>query len=178
MMALMLAACQAGTVRADNPEDRPVTKSTTARGTDGGALDDWPRVLGALAVVVALILLARYFLRRAGGTKRTGAKGGPVETLWRTSLSMKHQLFLIRAGRRVLFVGAGPQGVTTLCELTDPQEIGELLASIEQEMGDSFMAELAKQKGRLAEKETSSAVRSLAEKIRAQADQEEQENKK
>ena len=75
-------------------------------------------------------------------------------------------------------MGAGPQGMTTLCELTDPKEIAELLASIEQGMGDSFIATMEKQKGRFAEKETSSAVRSLTDKIRAQADQEEQENKK
>ena len=97
VMVLVLAASHVGTARADNPEERSINnRNTTSQSKDTGVLDDWPRVLGALAVVVALILLARYFLRRAGGAKRAGTKGGPVETLWRTSLSMKHQMFVVR----------------------------------------------------------------------------------
>jgi flagellar biogenesis protein FliO len=52
------------------------------------------------------------------------APAGAVQVVGRVSLSPRHSVFLVKVGRRVLVVGAGPQGPPALiAELEDlPQE--------------------------------------------------------
>ena len=62
----------------------------------------------------------------AVATRRLGPRAAPaaVQVVGRVSLSPKHSVYLLRVGRRVLVVGAGPQGPPALItELEDvPQE--------------------------------------------------------
>jgi len=98
---------------------------------DGGGPSIWPWVqtVGALAVVVGLIFALRHVLRRLGpvGAIRRGA--GPVEVIMRSNLSPRERVYLVRMGERVLLVGSGPAGLTTLCEVSDAEEAARLLAS-------------------------------------------------
>ena len=106
-----------------------------ARGAEGrrisqrsGSVWGWVRTLGALAAVVALIFLVRIVLRRLGPGARTRPLPDAVEVLARTTVSARQQLLLVRLGRRLVLVGCGPEGMTTLSEVTEPEEVSALLA--------------------------------------------------
>ncbi|MDY6913677.1 MAG: flagellar biosynthetic protein FliO [Planctomycetota bacterium] len=122
-------------------------------GRDGGpAVWPWLQTVLALAVVIVLIFLARWLLRRVGAVTGTGRSAGLIEVLARSSLSPRHQLFLVRLGQRLILVGAGPQGgLAALTEITDQAEVSRLV-------------EVARGGGR---PEVDSSVREVAQKIRS-----------
>jgi flagellar biogenesis protein FliO len=82
--------------------------------------DHWGAGTACLAVVLAIGGGVGLAARRLGPRTPTAA----VEVVGRVSLSPKHSVYLLRVGRRVLVVGAGPQGPPALItELVDePQE--------------------------------------------------------
>lgn len=95
-------------------------------GAAGGSGQAWLTTVAAMAVVVVAIFLTRWLVRRLGGTPGTSA--GCAEVLDRTMLSPRHHLHVVRLGRRVVLVGTGPQGLTTLSEITDSEDVAELVA--------------------------------------------------
>jgi flagellar biogenesis protein FliO len=118
----------------------PPGRTTQPVGTEGGTirrdgmspLADWGRTIVALAVVLLIILGLRLVLKKFARPV-AGPRGGAVEVLSRTSLQPRHHLLLVRLGRRLLLVGAGPAGFSTLAEVNDPEEVAELS---EAAMGD------------------------------------------
>jgi len=139
---------------------RPTTQPTTQGGSadiskrmvgpsDGkkigtqqqGPWEQWGRTLLALAVVVALIFVARIMLRRfspVSGPRRREV----LDVLARATVSPRHQLLLVRAGRRVVLVGQGPASLTTLSEIKDTEEVAALIeavagAGLNKKAGDS-----------------------------------------
>ena len=116
-----------------------VEERTVSRG--GGAEDrrlgdgpsrpgGWAQTILALAAVIGLIFLARYLLRRVGSSSPALGGGGPIRVLARANLSPKERLLLVRMGGRVLLLGSAPGGLTTLSEVTDPDEVSELLEQV------------------------------------------------
>ena len=99
-------------------------------GGRGSDLGDWWQTAAALAIVVGLIFLVRYVLRRLGGLAKPGRKSTAMEVLARQSLSGRHQLYLVRVGRRVLLIGAGTEGLSTLAEVRDDAEARQLLRQL------------------------------------------------
>ena len=94
-----------------------------------GPWEQWGRTLLALAVVVALIFAARIMLRRfspVSGPRRREV----LDVLARATVSPRHQLLLIRAGRRVVLVGQGPASLTTLSEIKDTEEVAALIEAV------------------------------------------------
>lgn len=78
--------------------------------------------LGTVGIALALALFGGISL----ATRRYLPQhaSGPLRVVGRTSLSPKHTVYLLKAGDRVLIVGAGPQGAPSLLgELTDPAEV-------------------------------------------------------
>ena len=149
--ALLITAvvlCASARGQTSRPTSQPTSQPTTQGGTgetskrligpsDGnrikaepqGPWEQWGRTLGALAVVVALILVARIALKRfspVSGPRRREA----LDVLARTSVSSRHQLLLVRVGRRVVLVGQGPSSLTTLSEVTDTQEVAALIEAV------------------------------------------------
>lgn len=186
LVAVVLTLTLTGPVWAQSsPEENLVRKggatTTTAPAGSGNFLDGLPRMVVSLAVVVGLIYLARFLLRKAGRSGKLKSATGPVEIIWRSNLTLKQQLILARMGRRLLLIGAGPGGLTTLSELSDPEEITDLLASIEQGKADSFTNMLASKAGQYVQPGATKqgpphrddggaageAARRLAEKLRA-----------
>jgi flagellar biogenesis protein FliO len=169
--AMVLATCLgAGSLRAQEAESRPFMTPTTSRPSsfDG----QWGRVLLSLAVVAGLIVLARVVLKRVNPSAMMAGRCGAMEVLARSTLSMKHQLVLVRLGRRVLLLGAAPQGLCTLCELTDPAEIAQVLDTLHKGGGDEFLKQV-QAKSQQFEQASADApspeagpVRRLSDKIR------------
>lgn len=96
-------------------------------------LTDYPRVLGALAAVVGLILLLRWcggrFVPAAGGRRSSRA----VEVLGRSPLSPKQQVMLLRVGRRLIVVGESGSQLSCLCDITDPDEVAALVGQLQED---------------------------------------------
>jgi flagellar biogenesis protein FliO len=104
-------------------EARRVGRKATS---DGG----WWKTLGALAVVVAAIFVVRIVLRRLAGTGGMHRHGQPIEVLARATIGARQQVALVRLGRRLVLVGSGPSGMSPLAEVSDPQEVADLLEQV------------------------------------------------
>jgi len=141
--AAMSATSRPATSRAATTTSGPTTRDREARGLQdsgvGGVegrpvgpgtsdLGGWVRTLGALAVVVVLIFVVRLLLRRFAPARTSGALPGAIEVVARSSLSSRHRLYLVRLGQRLVLVGSGPEGLATLSEVTDPDEVSRLSA--------------------------------------------------
>ncbi len=85
--------------------------------------------LGALAVVLALIGLFFFLLRRGIGPART-VDADLLKVVSRCTLGQKHSVALLQCGRRFILVGLSPEGVNTLSELTESEETTEIAARV------------------------------------------------
>ena len=87
-------------------------------------------VLGLLLGFAAILVAAYWAAKIAGGKLGSSFKGavrgqpGPVEILGRTPIGQDRFLLVVRAGGKVLLLGATPQNIQTLCEL-DPEGFPE-----------------------------------------------------
>jgi hypothetical protein len=122
----------------------PAAKSGAGR---GGVL--WP-LAGVLTLVVIAGAGARALARRSGGLGAAlGAGGrapaGVLEILGRYPAARGATLVLLKLDRRVLLLsqsaggrlGAGA-GFSTLCEVTDPEEVASILVKTRDADGDSM----------------------------------------
>src|SRR5262249_24575880 len=84
------------------------------KGTTGS--DNWGAGTACLAIVLAICGGGALAARRLSPRPPAAA----VQVVGRVSLSSKHSAYLLRVGRRVLVLGAGPQGPPALItELVD-----------------------------------------------------------
>ncbi|MHB1562341.1 MAG: flagellar biosynthetic protein FliO, partial [Isosphaeraceae bacterium] len=117
--------------------DRPLTARIAGFGpfradinesrSTNGSLDRWRPWSAGVAIALATcgaIALA---------SRRRGTRTAPVElqVVGRASLTPKHGVYVVRVGRRVLVVGAGPQGPPSL--LTELDEAAAVAPSPEPE---------------------------------------------
>jgi flagellar biogenesis protein FliO len=90
------------------------------------------RVGGALVAVVALLLVLRVIMRRLGGPLTGGGRpSGVVEVLARYPVARGQQLVLLKMGGRIVLLHQTKTGMTTLSEVTDPDEVAALRARVE-----------------------------------------------
>ncbi len=93
------------------------------------------QVIGALAIVIGLILLLRW-----GGRKvlpGTGG-GGVIKVISRTTIAPRQQLLLLQVGQRLVLAGQCGGQMSRLCEITDPQEVAQLLGQAQSEKSGSL----------------------------------------
>lgn len=151
------------TATSSNPEDRPLGGSRSeGRGGDGSVptsgagksrssiADNWLlRTGGALALVVTLAVALRGLIRRAarsggGLLAQLGPGGrapsGVLEVLGRYPVARGQTLVLLRLDRRVLLTCQTSSGFTTLCQLTDPDDVASILIKTRDEDGESMAA--------------------------------------
>jgi len=125
----------------------PARSRKLPRGGNGGG---WLQTLGALAVVVAVIFAVRMLLKRFAGSAPLARRAGAIEVLAQTRLAARQQLSLVRLGRRLVLLGSGPAGIRSLAEVTDPQEVEELLAAARSGATGALAGVLARQGARAA----------------------------
>ncbi|MEM6551908.1 MAG: flagellar biosynthetic protein FliO [Planctomycetota bacterium] len=96
----------------------------------------------ALGVVLGIVLLIRWGYARLGGKVvggglfglggRSGVAGpAVVEVLSRSMIAPRNHVLLLRVGGRVLVVSDSSAGTRTLCEVTDPVEVADLMQAVE-----------------------------------------------
>ncbi|MFO0963421.1 MAG: flagellar biosynthetic protein FliO [Phycisphaerales bacterium] len=96
----------------------------------GGALAEFVRMAGALAVVIALVFAVRWWLRRTGVAIGGSGGGGAFEVLARHPVGRGQQVLVARFGPRLLCVQQTREGLRTLGELDSPEEVAQALAQI------------------------------------------------
>ncbi len=112
--------------REDPPRpSRPSKLRRVSSAARGGSSDAWYWEMGCVALVLAvcggLVTAARRFMPQGGA--------GGLQIISRVSLSPKHSVYVVRAGRRLLLVGAGPQGPPALISELDDFPENEPTAS-------------------------------------------------
>jgi flagellar biosynthetic protein FliO len=80
----------------------------------------------SLGVVIGIILLMAYLSKRM---MNPGGKGGAdaMTVLARQNISPRQQLMLVQVGRRVVMVGNSGSQMNALAEITDPDEIADVM---------------------------------------------------
>lgn len=99
----------------------------------------WPLAI-VLAVIVVLVIVLRKYLP---GVSRLNGNGA-INVLASHHLSNKQSLRLIRIGRRIVLVGVTPDRITSVAEITDVEEVAEVVATVEKNRPESFTSTLAR----------------------------------
>lgn len=85
-------------------------------------------VFTGLTIVVGLLLVLYWAMRKfvpgAGGF----SSGGAVLVLTRSAISPKHSIYVVRVAGRVLVLGVTGESIRTLSEVTDATEIARLVS--------------------------------------------------
>ncbi|MHC4774872.1 MAG: flagellar biosynthetic protein FliO [Planctomycetota bacterium] len=103
---------------------------SAARGLDP-RVSEILRVGWALGAVVALLLLLRVGLRRLGGPLAGGGRpSGVLEVLARYPVARGQQLVLLKLCGRVVLLHQARTGMTTLAEVSDPDEVAAVLGRV------------------------------------------------
>ena len=98
-------------------------------GGDNGT--GWIKSIIALGVVVGIIFLLRFALRRVAGVRGIIARPtGPVEVLHRVSAGARQQLLLVRFGSQLLLVGLNMGQMRTLGRATDEREVSLIMSQL------------------------------------------------
>ena len=117
-------------------DNRPVgfRTSDSTRGaaakTDRAAGDSsfgYTRWILSLGVVLGLIFAAKYAGKHLMGLQ-PAMGGGAINVLCRQNLAPRQQLLLVQVGRRVVLVANAGSQMNTLTEISDPDEIAEIVA--------------------------------------------------
>ncbi|MCK4602364.1 MAG: flagellar biosynthetic protein FliO [Phycisphaerae bacterium] len=164
LMLLVTAACGALFAQ-DASSDELVLRDDD--GHRNGGDWQWLQTLLALGLVVGLIFLARYLLHKFSRLRRPSGTCGAMAVIARANLTPKHQMVLVRMGRRLLLLGCGSEGVAALTEITDSQEIEELLRAVDSAKADSFKKLFKRKLTGDGPAQSGGAVREVAEKMRS-----------
>lgn len=117
-------------------QDETPTAESSPDTTHVGNLE-LPRVAGAMAIVIALIFLLRWGGQRLFNTTGAARAGGPVKVLSRSPLAPRQQIMLLQVGTRVIVVAESGSQMTSLCQITDSDEVAALIGQLHQEKAQS-----------------------------------------
>ena len=94
-----------------------------------------------LAIVVGLFLLCALLMRRSGPKPTSPLPKEAVAVLGRVPLAASHFAHLLQFGNKLVLVSVGPDSVTSLSEVTDPNEVNRLLGLCTRNHKQSTTAE-------------------------------------
>lgn len=121
-------------IRRAAPANEPARNPTTSAASPAAPRGfDLARVLGALTLVLALIFVLRWVLRRSISPGSLPGATNAVQVLTRSPLSPRQQLLLVRVGRRLLVVSDCNGQLNPLSEITDPDEVAALVGQLRDE---------------------------------------------
>ena len=107
--------------------------ATTAPASPAPPALDLPKLAGALTIVLGLIFALRAVFKQVFPAGTAAGATRAVQLLSRSVLSPKQQLMLVRVGRRLIVVGDSGGQMSALSEISDPDEVAELLGQIKDE---------------------------------------------
>ena len=144
-----------------SPESRPLPAPSAAPasesaplaadkpGVSAGTVQTIASLAGVVALIVVLGVTVRLVSRRSGGLMAAMGAGGRapsglLEVLGRYPVGRGSTLILLKMDRRVLLVSQGGGGkfggasMTTLCEVTEPEDVASILLKVRDEEGDTL----------------------------------------
>jgi flagellar biogenesis protein FliO len=105
--------------------------AATAANVTNKNLFDLRQILIALAIVIGLIFALRWIGKRLFPGLGSGRSSGAVRVVSRSVLTPRQQVLLVQVGaRRLLVVADNGTQVSTLCQITDADEIASLVGQI------------------------------------------------
>jgi flagellar biogenesis protein FliO len=140
-VCLPVFAAAAATSRPENAtplEQRPLVRGQVGQKTDAVAPTaptdgiGFTRVLLSLVAVVGLILFLRWWGAKLFKGQGTPHSGGVMQVIARAPIAPRQQLMMVRVGRRVVVVSNSAGQMTTLSEITDADEVAELLGQLKR----------------------------------------------
>ena len=84
----------------------------------------------ASVVVVGLLGGGLWALRRFGRNSRFLGGKGPIRLLGRSAIGARQEILLVEVGPRVLVVGSTKEGLSSLGEISNPDEVAVLRADL------------------------------------------------
>jgi len=82
----------------------------------------------ALAVLLTVGGMGWWWAGSNPRLRKLAAVLGALRVISRLRLGARHEILLLKVGERALVIGAGPRGLSTLSEFTDPAEVARLCA--------------------------------------------------
>lgn len=105
------------------------TGSEAAQASSASALYEVGRVVLSLVMVLALIVALKFGASKFLGVRNAVASSNKgVRVLSRTMIQPKQHLLLLQVGRKLVLVADSAGSISTVCEITDPDEVAELSA--------------------------------------------------
>lgn len=87
--------------------------------------------LGSLTIVLMVVGVSVWAVRRWVPSARPGGSSA-MRVSGRVNLTPKHSIALVHVGRRYLLVGLSGDRMTTLSEVSDPDEVADLAALVNE----------------------------------------------
>jgi flagellar biosynthetic protein FliO len=150
-----------------DPAAQPVTQ--TVPGMSAGTLAG---LMLKVAIVAALLGGSLWLLRRyAGSNARNRGRTGVITIVDTIAIAQGRALYVLDLGDRAAVIGATPQQLTTLAELTDPETLAKLRATPEPVIAP--LADLSGKLGSFLQSMNQARAAALAERQsrRAEADE-------
>ena len=88
------------------------------------------RTITALGIVLGLVVILRFVVGRWLGRPAVASSSPAVHVLTRVTIAPRNHILLLRVAGRVLVVGDSSQGLRTLANIDDPEEVASLLATV------------------------------------------------
>jgi len=119
----------------------PLKKTITPRNHDSAqSTGGIATTLVALTLIVLFILIAARLWQKHGLNISGGLPSEILEPLGKRYLDQKQSIQLVRLGTRILVLGSGPEGMTTLAEITDPLEVDYLSGACRKNSDEQMVA--------------------------------------
>lgn len=135
-------------------ENQPIISSNknprTKSSWSGKSMGRWGGSWLALAIVVAVILFSAYIFRKFWPEQQRWRNLAAIEILGKTHLSAKQSLCLVKLGKKILLLGICSDRITSLGQIEDPEQVTEMLATIQQNQSNSISSSFGKLFGQQA----------------------------
>ncbi len=106
-------------------------RSEVAAPAPGDGSFDWSRLVLAMAVVFGLIVILRYVVGKMYPGVRAAKGARVVRVLSRSPIAPKQQVMLLQVGKRVIVIGDSGGQLSSLSEISDPDEVAALVGQLE-----------------------------------------------
>ena len=94
---------------------------------------DTTRLFLALGSVLLLIFVMRFVLKKFFPHVTTPRSSTAMRVLTRLPINPKQQLLLVQVGRRMVVVGDSGTNLSSISEITDPDEVAQLIAQLSED---------------------------------------------
>ncbi|MBD15494.1 MAG: hypothetical protein CMJ72_10055 [Planctomycetaceae bacterium] len=122
-----------------------------------------------LAIVIGLMLICMWLLRKGGPKPTSPLPGEAVSVLGRVSLTNQNIAQLLQIGNKLVLVGVNNEVMTPLTEITEPQEVERLLSLCHRNKKQSTTAEFQQVLQQLSQEPAQGFLGSEASTAYAQA---------